>query len=145
MVKTMNYLMFCRYGTQRRPWFCLAPSYWLPGSAPPPTSLSTAPVEVSEDVEAIPASMRGTEAIVIRDLRKDFTGLGKETVRAVQGVNLDIYPGQITAILGHNGAGGWSPPCLTSSLSRKVHSVQHAHRHVLLNFRQCCHLWLQHQ
>jgi len=93
------------YGTQRSPWFCLAPSYWLPGSTAPPTSLRTTPVEVSEDVESIPATMRGTEAIVIRDLRKDFTGLGKETVRAVQGVNLDIYPGEITAILGHNGAG----------------------------------------
>ena len=104
----------CRYGTQRSPWFCLAPSYWLPGSTAPPTSLSTTPVEVSEDVESIPATMRGTEAIVIRDLRKDFTGLGKETVRAVQGVNLDIYPGEITAILGHNGAGHWSYPCITS-------------------------------
>ena len=50
--------------------------------------------------------MRGTEAIVIRDLRKTFGGLGKkEKVKAVQGVNLDIYPGEITAILGHNGAG----------------------------------------
>ena len=52
--------------------------------------------------------MMGREAIVIRDLRKNFSGLGKETVKAVQGVNLDIYPGQITAILGHNGAGSWA-------------------------------------
>ena len=52
--------------------------------------------------------MMGREAIVIRDLRKTFSGLGKETVKAVQGVNLDIYPGQITAILGHNGAGSWA-------------------------------------
>ena len=54
--------------------------------------------------------MRGTEAVVIRDLRKTFGGLGKkEKVKAVQGVNLDIYPGEITAILGHNGAGNHSP------------------------------------
>ena len=54
----------------------------------------------------MPNTMRGTEAIVIRDLRKTFGGIGKkEKVKAVQGVNLDIYPGEITAILGHNGAG----------------------------------------
>ena len=54
----------------------------------------------------MPSAMRGREAIVIRDLRKTFGGIGKkEKVKAVQGVNLDIYPGEITAILGHNGAG----------------------------------------
>ena len=29
----------------------------------------------------------------------------KKTVKAVNGLSLDIYEGQITAILGHNGAG----------------------------------------
>ena len=26
-----------RYGTQRKPWFCLMPSYWLPGSVAAPS------------------------------------------------------------------------------------------------------------
>ena len=66
----------------------------------------SASLSQNEDTETVPNAMRGTEAIVIRDLRKTFGGIGKkEKVKAVQGVNLDIYPGEITAILGHNGAG----------------------------------------
>ena len=44
--------------------------------------------------------------IKIRNLRKvfqSFGGLNKKV--AVDGVNLDIYSGEITALLGHNGAG----------------------------------------
>ena len=44
--------------------------------------------------------------IKIRDLRKvfqSFGGLNKKV--AVDGVTLDIYNGEITALLGHNGAG----------------------------------------
>lgn len=66
----------------------------------------SASLSQNEDTELVAGAMRGTEAIVIRDLRKTFGGIGKkEKVKAVQGVNLDIYPGEITAILGHNGAG----------------------------------------
>lgn len=52
------------------------------------------------DVEAIPASMIGKEAIVINNLKKTFKSLGKPPVEAVKGVSLKIYPGEITAILG---------------------------------------------
>jgi ATP-binding cassette subfamily A (ABC1) protein 3 len=44
--------------------------------------------------------------IKIRNLRKvfqSFGGLNKKV--AVDGVTLDIYRGEITALLGHNGAG----------------------------------------
>ena len=44
--------------------------------------------------------------IKIRNLRKvfkSFGGLNKKV--AVDSVNLDIYTGEITALLGHNGAG----------------------------------------
>ena len=43
--------------------------------------------------------------IVIYNLKKTFKALGKEPMHAVKGINLKIYPGEITAILGHNGAG----------------------------------------
>ena len=85
------------------------PSYWCPAPLSPPSGRPPTPaLEDPGDIEPIAADMMGKEAIVIRDLRKTFSGLGKETVKAVQGVNLDIYPGQITAILGHNGAGSWA-------------------------------------
>ena len=98
------------------------PSYWIPGSVAAPSRQGnknfskitrsrlnrqqSASLSQNEDTELVAGAMRGTEAIVIRDLRKTFGGIGKkEKVKAVQGVNLDIYPGEITAILGHNGAG----------------------------------------
>jgi ABC-type multidrug transport system ATPase subunit len=44
--------------------------------------------------------------IMIRNLKKTYPGrLGRPPVKAVQGVSLDIYKGDITALLGHNGAG----------------------------------------
>ena len=53
-----------------------------------------------EDVEPVPSSMTGKEAIVISDIKKTFKSLGKPPVHAVKGVSLKIYPGEITAILG---------------------------------------------
>jgi ABC-type multidrug transport system ATPase subunit len=44
--------------------------------------------------------------IKIRDLRKVFQSFGRLNKKvAVDGVTLDIYNGEITALLGHNGAG----------------------------------------
>lgn len=42
----------------------------------------------------------GTAGLVLRNLRKEF---GPRV--AVSGSNLEMYEGQITALLGHNGAG----------------------------------------
>eukprot|EP00095_Tigriopus_kingsejongensis_P007732 maker-scaffold200_size264178-snap-gene-0.9 protein:Tk07732 transcript:maker-scaffold200_size264178-snap-gene-0.9-mRNA-1 annotation:"atp-binding cassette sub-family a member 5" len=57
------------------------------------------------DFETIPSRMLGQEAIVINNLKKTFKSMGKPPVEAVRGVSLKVYPGEITAILGHNGAG----------------------------------------
>ena len=57
------------------------------------------------DIEQIPVQLRDTEALVISNLEKTFKALGQEPVKAVKGINLKIYPNEITAILGHNGAG----------------------------------------
>ncbi|KAJ8972472.1 hypothetical protein NQ317_016605 [Molorchus minor] len=57
------------------------------------------------DVEPVPRELRGREAIKIVDLFKSFHHCRKPEVKAVNGINLTIYEGHITAILGHNGAG----------------------------------------
>ncbi|XP_046753811.1 phospholipid-transporting ATPase ABCA7-like [Diprion similis] len=45
--------------------------------------------------------------ITLRDLMKRFIRgvIKRDTIKAVRGVSLDFYKGQITALLGHNGAG----------------------------------------
>ena len=53
-----------------------------------------------EDIEAVASSMAGTESIVISRIAKTFTSLTKPEVKAVCGVSLKMYPGEITAILG---------------------------------------------
>ena len=53
-----------------------------------------------EDIEPVASSVAGTESIVISRLVKTFTSLTKPEVKAVCGVSLKMYPGEITAILG---------------------------------------------
>jgi ABC-type Na+ transport system ATPase subunit NatA len=44
--------------------------------------------------------------IRVKGLRKEFSKLGsRKRVLAVDGVSFSAYPGQITTLLGHNGAG----------------------------------------
>ena len=46
-----------------------------------------------------------TENLVFEYIRRDEEGNVEGITRAVDGVNLDIKPGQFIAILGHNGSG----------------------------------------
>ena len=53
---------------------------------------------VDRFIEKPPSNLETT--IKIKDLHKNFG-----SVYAVKGVNLNVYKGEITALLGHNGAG----------------------------------------
>lgn len=58
------------------------------------------------NVEPPHSSFVGKEAFQLRDVSKTYQSWGsKEKVEAVKGISLDIYEGQITALLGRNGAG----------------------------------------
>jgi D-xylose transport system ATP-binding protein len=46
------------------------------------------------------ATRTGTPLVEMRDIRIAFGG-----VRAVDGVSIDLYPGEVVGLLGHNGAG----------------------------------------
>lgn len=43
---------------------------------------------------------RGTPLVELRDMQKSFGG-----IRAVDHVTIDLYPGEVVGVLGHNGAG----------------------------------------
>ncbi|XP_017752415.1 PREDICTED: ATP-binding cassette sub-family A member 2-like [Eufriesea mexicana] len=99
------------YGTKRTPWFCFTPGFWcqrktsrVPSSNGESNSFIPGE-EANRDVEPVVREMKGREAIRIVDLYKSYQKCRKPEIKAVNGINLTIYEGQITAILGHNGAG----------------------------------------
>ena len=59
-----------------------------------------------ENFEKPPANLVGKEAIKIKGVYKTFaSSCGKNKTEILKGVYLDVYPGEITAILGKNGVG----------------------------------------
>ncbi|XP_031209944.1 ATP-binding cassette sub-family A member 6-like [Mastomys coucha] len=57
-----------------------------------------------EYFEPVEPEYQGKEAIRIRNIKKEYKGKSGK-VEALKGLSFDIYEGQITAILGHSGAG----------------------------------------
>ncbi|XP_066148886.1 cholesterol transporter ABCA5-like [Euwallacea fornicatus] len=105
------------YGVKRSPFFCFNPLFWCKAKSADKIplsngesvgsvgSLTPGDEGLSSDVEPVPRELKGKEAIKIVDLFKSFKSFRKKEVQAVNGINLSIYQGHITAILGHNGAG----------------------------------------
>jgi ABC-type microcin C transport system duplicated ATPase subunit YejF len=61
--------------------------------------------ESSDDVEAVNPELHDHAAVVIKRLKKTYKKSFGKKFAAVDGLNLTMYDGQITAFLGHNGAG----------------------------------------
>lgn len=91
---------------QPLPWyFPFTSSYWCPGSkAGAVETVEETPTDENVPVEPVTDALKAQAAeglgIEIKGLRKQF---GDKT--AVDGLNLSMYNGQVTALLGHNGAG----------------------------------------
>lgn len=95
------------YGQALPVWFPFTKQYWCPSSAHLPVSKTTVEDEIAKlqiPYEPVGESQKRQaseeKSIEIHDLRKTF---GEQN--AVDGLNLSIYSGEITALLGHNGAG----------------------------------------
>merc|ERR1719242_119444 len=60
-----------------------------------------------ENYEKVDGSFYGSPVISIRNLKKTFRsfGLKSKEIRAVKGISLDMYRGEVFCLLGHNGAG----------------------------------------
>ncbi|GFS83796.1 ATP-binding cassette sub-family A member 3 [Nephila pilipes] len=85
-------------------YFLFMPSYWLPPKPKANNEMNLYSVsENSTDFfEEEPSG--STPGVIIKDLCKEFRS-GLTSKVAVNDVSLNIYQGQITALLGHNGAG----------------------------------------
>lgn len=93
------------YGTHEKPWFFLLPSYWRPT---PPTTSSPGPSDNVEDGETEADSVEGPPDASIHPRRVAVRGLVKRYADgnvAVKGLQLDMFEGHVTCLLGHNGAG----------------------------------------
>jgi D-xylose transport system ATP-binding protein len=72
----------------------------LDAPAPPPPAMSPgSPASAAMDAAASPAG-RGVPLVEMRDIRISFGG-----VHAVDGVSVDLYPGEVIGLVGGNGAG----------------------------------------
>jgi hypothetical protein len=104
------------FGVQLKPWFICTPTFWL-GERQSSTdtrrsldALSQADVEASgnsssDDDAAIEPVSAGLKSLIsLRGLRKTFSTPAGTKV-AVHSLSLDCFENQITALLGHNGAG----------------------------------------
>ena len=98
------------YGVAR-PWHFVFDSKYWSGLEHQNASLQSenggiaaAPSDGTRDVESVDPDLVGQQGLSIRHLRREFdTATGLKV--AVEDLNLDMYRGQITALLGHNGAG----------------------------------------
>ncbi|NWW17990.1 ABCA9 protein, partial [Falcunculus frontatus] len=96
-----------KYGIPDPPLFCLKASYWMRSrrgsSRDVPTSTANPEELLGDDVEPVPPEFLGKEAIRLYNIKKACKQ-NKKT-EALRGLSLNIYEGQITALLGHSGAG----------------------------------------
>ncbi|XP_064006723.1 ATP-binding cassette sub-family A member 10-like [Pogoniulus pusillus] len=97
-----------KYGIPEAPFFCLKPSYWLRSRRGPTRGTSgmgaSSEDHLGDNVEPVPPEFIGKEAIRLNNIRKTYKKKDKKT-EALRGLSLNIYEGQITALLGHSGAG----------------------------------------
>uniref|UniRef100_A0A8C4VW33 ATP binding cassette subfamily A member 10 n=1 Tax=Gopherus evgoodei TaxID=1825980 RepID=A0A8C4VW33_9SAUR len=100
-----------KYGMHHSCLFFLKPSYWFKKRKNCVNNDILDYEEYSDQVfndyvEQVPPEFRGKEAIRygINNVKKTYKGKDK-TVNALRGLLLNVYEGQITALLGHSGAG----------------------------------------
>ncbi|EGG24684.1 ABC transporter A family protein [Cavenderia fasciculata] len=92
------------FGTSKPLLFFLKKSYWVSSTDKNSGFDIESYHNDNQDIESIPVGLRTNATVSIRNLRKEFqTGNGIRT--AVDGLHLEMYPNQIHAFLGHNGAG----------------------------------------
>ncbi|GMF24988.1 unnamed protein product [Phytophthora fragariaefolia] len=96
------------FGVAKKWYFLLTKTFWCPQVSQLVTDEAQEGEKDSDTVEPIRYDLKQQEisgrAVIIAGLRKEFSVPGGKKV-AVHGLDLKLYEGQITCLLGHNGAG----------------------------------------
>ncbi|XP_045693109.1 ATP-binding cassette sub-family A member 9 isoform X1 [Phyllostomus hastatus] len=96
------------YGHQHSPWFFLKSSFWFQHQRADHVAFENetdSGPSSNDSFEPVSPEFHGKEAIRIKNLKKEYKKGKHEKVEALKGLVLDVYEGQITALLGHSGAG----------------------------------------
>ncbi|KAM6119100.1 ATP-binding cassette sub-family A member 9-like [Phoenicopterus ruber ruber] len=97
-----------KYGVPYPPSFFLRPSYWFQSRSGyvgvRAGGESSHDPALSNNAEPMPPGFDGKEAIRLNYIKKIYKKKDKRT-EALRGLSLNIYEGQITALLGHSGSG----------------------------------------
>jgi hypothetical protein len=118
-----------------------------------PLQFEAAMIEENIPVEPVSASLKSQaemgESVEIHNLRKVFMSRAGEPVVALDGLNLSLHQGQVTALLGHNGEFLLRTPQSTneekSSLNHNFCCITREwekHYNTLVNRRAESHKWL---
>jgi hypothetical protein len=125
------------YGAVQPPWFMFSIQYWFPNTynfyryshVPPQNIPELASIEspnLNDSIELIPRNMRQHAKIKLSGLSKRY-GDGKV---AVKNIALTMLEGQITCLLGHNGAGSYCTIYSQVYYSRVLYRQIYHHLHV---------------
>ena len=97
------------FGVRKSPFFLFSPSYWNPDQVLSPSNIQSPLLDedaaergpnANIPIEKPNEEKIGRPSVQVKGLKKTF---GDTTV--VNGLTFDMYPDQITSLLGHNGAG----------------------------------------
>ena len=119
----LNRLLAGDYGVGLPWYFPFTRQYWCPKKSIA-SDTASAIGDVPAPAEEMSKATKKQRLVHIHSLRKSF---GNKT--AVDGLNLSMYSGQITSLLGHNGAGAIEYPlylqCIVLILAKvHLHSCQ---------------------
>ncbi|KAG7387511.1 hypothetical protein PHYPSEUDO_014033 [Phytophthora pseudosyringae] len=112
------------FGVAEKWYFFLTKAYWCPQASKLVSAEELVDASVMNDdttTEAVRHELEIQEnnghAVVITGLRKEFSVPGGKKV-AVHGLHLKLYEGQITCLLGHNGAGKTTVMAMLTGMTR---------------------------